>query len=258
MNKNKVIENFSKYVHQYDMKDLRIYGKYDHTFHVAQNCEQIAFKIGLSDTECDIAWLTGMLHDIGRFEQVTKAKSFRDKNSFPHAEYGCKLLFEDDMIKQFCDNEDWYDYIHKAILYHSRLNLSDGLTAKEKMFCDILRDADKIDIFRRETISKFELFHECTLEEVQESEISDDILQMFLNHQMMDFSKIKTKADYFLRMYGFYFGLVFPYSYLLTEQQGFFNHQLNFKFTKESNRKKFEIIKTEIQDYKESMFSRLI
>ena len=41
----------------------------------------------------DIAWLTGLLHDVGRFEQQRVYGTFTDADSIDHAKYGARILF---------------------------------------------------------------------------------------------------------------------------------------------------------------------
>ena len=67
MNRNRVIETFQHYVSAYNPSDPKIRLKIDHTYRVAGLCGKIAASVG---ADADLAWLCGMLHDIGRFEQV--------------------------------------------------------------------------------------------------------------------------------------------------------------------------------------------
>ncbi len=63
--------------------------KYEHTYHVAENCEEIAEDVFEKEEAAfardsrlagesaeDTAWLIGMLHDIGRFEQLSRIWEF--------------------------------------------------------------------------------------------------------------------------------------------------------------------------------------
>ena len=70
IDRRKVREQFASYTRNYDPEDPKIALKIAHTYRVAENCEEVARSIGLSDEYVVFAWLSGMLHDIGRFEQV--------------------------------------------------------------------------------------------------------------------------------------------------------------------------------------------
>lgn len=72
INRENIINRFIEYTSDYDLSDPKIKLKYDHTFRVANLCERIAKGNLLSEDDCALAWLTGILHDIGRFEQVRR------------------------------------------------------------------------------------------------------------------------------------------------------------------------------------------
>ncbi len=93
INREKIINRFIEYTSDYDLSDPKIKLKYDHTFRVANLCERIAKGNQLSEDDCALAWLTGMLHDIGRFEQVRRYGTFADNKSIDHAQFGADLLF---------------------------------------------------------------------------------------------------------------------------------------------------------------------
>ena len=82
IDRQRVVKEFNSYVLGYDMFDERIQLKKEHTFHVAKNCEEIAKNSGFSKEDIDIAWLSGILHDIGRFEQIRRMNTFHDTKYF--------------------------------------------------------------------------------------------------------------------------------------------------------------------------------
>ncbi|MCQ2549749.1 MAG: metal-dependent phosphohydrolase, partial [Lachnospiraceae bacterium] len=85
------------------------------------------------EAEVSLAWSMGMLHDIGRFEQCKRYDTFNDSQSINHAEFGCELLFGQDMlIKRFGIDEGYYKLIHDAIFYHSSYRLPDDMDAVEE------------------------------------------------------------------------------------------------------------------------------
>ena len=122
-----VLDTFEKYVAQYDMSDIKIYLKYEHTQKVAEYCKRIAIWLGLCEEDVEIAWKIGILHDIGRFEQVKRYGTFKDALSVNHAQFGADLLFKEGLIQEFEKNEGRYELIEKAIRYHNCYELPDGL-----------------------------------------------------------------------------------------------------------------------------------
>lgn len=120
--------------------------KEKHTLKVAQHAKNIAESLNLSEQEINTAEIIGLFHDIGRFEQFKKYKTFRDALSENHALLGIKILKENNVL-QALDNSTG-KLIIKAISLHNTKELPDNLPDAEALFCKIIRDADKLDIFR--------------------------------------------------------------------------------------------------------------
>ena len=70
LDRESVNKRFADYTDNYNSSDPKIKLKIDHTYRVADLCERIAMTAPGADK--DLAWLSGMLHDIGRFEQVRR------------------------------------------------------------------------------------------------------------------------------------------------------------------------------------------
>ena len=83
---------FSDYVRRYDASDPKIALKVVHTRRVARLCDEIAADLGLGPELVDLAWTCGMLHDIGRFEQIARYHTFADARSVDHAALGAQVL----------------------------------------------------------------------------------------------------------------------------------------------------------------------
>ena len=65
-----IFTNFVK--ENYDLEDELIELKYNHTKRVANLMILIASKMNLSTREIILAYLIGLFHDLGRFEQVNR------------------------------------------------------------------------------------------------------------------------------------------------------------------------------------------
>lgn len=72
---------FKSYTDAYDATNPRIALKIEHTYHVAEACDAVAREQGWSSDDIDLAWLCGLLHDIGRFEQLRRWDTFKDAES---------------------------------------------------------------------------------------------------------------------------------------------------------------------------------
>ena len=101
MNKTQALAAFDEYVSHYDPQNPMIALKIAHTYRVASLAERIAKSLEQGEEISDFAWLLGLLHDIGRFEQVRQYGTFMDAKSVDHAEFGADLLFSDHLIDRF-------------------------------------------------------------------------------------------------------------------------------------------------------------
>ena len=93
INREKALAAFQEYTDRYDSSRDMIRLKIEHTYRVCGLCQQIARSLDLPEEEVDIAWLTGLLHDVGRFEQQRVYGTFTDVDSIDHAKYGARILF---------------------------------------------------------------------------------------------------------------------------------------------------------------------
>jgi putative nucleotidyltransferase with HDIG domain len=120
--------------------------KEKHTLNVAKHAANIAKSLNLTEEEVNTAEIIGLFHDIGRFEQFRTYKTFRDDLSENHATLGIKVLDENKILENLDDSRQ--KFIIKAIRFHNTKELPSNLSEEEALYCKLIRDADKIDIFR--------------------------------------------------------------------------------------------------------------
>ena len=152
MNRERALRAFNDYVEGYDLADISVSLKVAHSYRVAHLAERIAVSVLPQQPNCsDFAWLLGLLHDIGRFEQVTRYGTFKDALSVDHAELGADILFRDGLFDTFISREESHEMraiAEAAIRLHNKLKIPDDLDFQTRTYAKILRDADKVDIFR--------------------------------------------------------------------------------------------------------------
>ena len=150
---------FLRYAEQYDTQNILIRHKVEHTFRVAELCGRYATALDMDGGDTDLAWFIGLLHDIGRFEQARRFGTFVDSQSVDHAELSGDILFRDDLIRRFATEglpADWPAITETAIRAHNKLSLPETLDERTRRFSEVLRDADKTDIFRVIALIPFE------------------------------------------------------------------------------------------------------
>lgn len=254
INRKNVINAFAEYVRNYDPSDEKIKLKIDHTYRVAGLCQRIAESLGLSEPDVDIAWLLGMLHDIGRFEQIRCFGTFNDVQSVDHAEFGADLLFKEGLIRKFAEgyyeecelarsgneeaeqiikNNEHHNkdtgLIEMAIRQHNKYRVKEDLTERQRMFCDILRDADKVDIFKVNADIPMEIIYDVTTEELKNGVITKEVLESFYKKETVLKSVRRSAVDNIVGHISLLFELVYKESYRQAREQGYVYKLLDFK-----------------------------
>ena len=135
---------FRDYVSAYNAQDDKVRLKIEHTFRVAVLCEKIAASLGMAEDERDLAWFTGLLHDVGRFEQLRNYGTFIDAESIDHAMYGAQILFDEGKIRDYTEDSCEDGLLRTVVGVHSAYRIPEGLDERTQRFCHILRDADHL------------------------------------------------------------------------------------------------------------------
>jgi len=202
----------------------------------------------------DFAWLCGMLHDIGRFEQVRRYGTFSDALSVDHAQLGADLLFNENLLETFvplpqqCMSAEELAILELSIRSHSLFRIPEGLTQKEQAYCNILRDADKVDIFRVNCDTPPEDIYNVTTDGLRNSEVSPAVKQCFLNKTAVLRSLKKTPVDFLAGHICLYFELVYDISRQITWQQGYLQKMLDFDSENAETREWFSYMKAHIRE----------
>ena len=248
MNREKIRSEFQSYVSHYDPSDPKIRLKIDHTYRVADLCERIAGSLSLSEEMTEIAWICGMLHDIGRFEQVRRFHTFLDAESVDHAKLGAEILFgEEQLIRCFLEETKWDGQIRDAIYWHSAYQLPENL--KEDPFCRILRDADKLDILRVNLETPLEDIYNVTTEDLRQSMVTPEVMDAVKEHHTVLRSVKKTPVDHVVGHICLTFELVYPESRKIVRKQGYLDRMMHFESKNPKTLEQFGQIREEMQRY---------
>src|SRR5574344_2333905 len=100
---------FDNYFFNFNLNEPMMVYKYKHSYRVMKECEEISKYLHLDEEDTYISGVIGLLHDIGRFYQWENFKTFKDNKYFYHADYGVKILFEDNLIKEYDVDREEYD-----------------------------------------------------------------------------------------------------------------------------------------------------
>ena len=246
IDRQKVMKAFEAYVDKYDLLDPGILLKKEHTYQVASLCEQIA-TANMSEEDISLAWLLGMLHDIGRFEQQKQYHTFIDSKSIDHAAFGADLLFgENNFIRQFISDSSEDELICAAITVHSAYRIPETLDERSRLFSEILRDADKIDILRVSVDFSMAQLYQTTEDELAMEEITPEVFAASMQQHAVLRHLTRRPIDHLVAHISLVYELVFPESIEIVMHQGYLTRLLDYSSKNPKTAEEFQRIRKQM------------
>lgn len=179
--------------------------KEHHSVRVAKNARELAQIIGLSVEQADLAEVIGLLHDIARSEQA-HLKTFNDAISFDHGDRGVLRLEEAKILSTFeCEARE---NILFSIKYHNKM-LVPSAQPDKMLFAKIIRDADKLDIFR------------ILPPILADHNYSPLLLELLRKGRVLPYSEVRTTADKRLVRIGWFYDINFQWTLAQLNHEGY-------------------------------------
>ena len=142
----KWFENYSERFSQGTLEDRKnIAIKKDHSLRVLGNAMEISASLKLDGELAQLTHLAALFHDVGRFPQYERFRTFNDRNSANHAALSVDVLRTTDALTTL--RPEHRRLVLGAIFLHNRQFISAGLPFALDRMTRIVRDADKLDIF---------------------------------------------------------------------------------------------------------------
>ena len=189
--KNYFKEYALKYINMCDKKEDKTLVEYKllHTYRVRDNILKIAKSCNLSEYDINIAEIIGLFHDIGRFRQYIEYRSYNDKTTVNHAIYSANIIKEDNILHDISKEDNVYK-VEK---------IDEVLTEREVYFLNMIRDADRLDIYNAMAnivpkLSKEERYIWYN-EREDTADISDLIYNQILNNISPNMGDCKTVVE---------------------------------------------------------------
>ena len=122
---------------------------------------------------------------------------------------------------------------------------------RTRMFCQILRDADKIDILRVNVETPMEQIYNVSTEALRQSPVSPAVLDAFYEHHCVLRTLNRYPADNAVGHASFVFELCYHESLRAVAEQGWLWKLLDFKTENPDTAKAFAGMKAEMQRWLE-------
>ena len=136
--------------------------------------------------------------------------------------------------------------LRTAIRLHNAYRLPEEMDDRTRMFCQILRDADKIDILRVNVETPMEQIYNVSTEALRQSPVSPAVLDAFYAHHCVLHSLKQYPADNAVGHASLVFELCYPESQRIVDEQGWLWRLLDFKTDSPDTAAAFAAIRDEL------------
>lgn len=187
--------------------------KEDHSRRVCQEMRYLTESLGLDASQRRMAEVIALLHDIGRFEQFVEYRTYNDPRSVNHCVLGLKALRRTKALESVVESEK--QIIEKAIECHGSKQLPTDLGRECLLFAKLIRDADKLDIFRVmiQNYTQYRVNPEDFMFEVELPDVpgySPGVIEDILHGRRVDYHRLQTLNDMKLLNIGWVYDVNFP------------------------------------------------
>jgi putative nucleotidyltransferase with HDIG domain len=177
-----------------DQKNINL--KIDHSRRVTKDMEEIIENFRLSEDEKYLARIIALYHDIGRFKQYKEYQTFSDYKSEDHGSLGAEVIKENKLIDDL--SQDYQKIIYKAIEQHNKADIDKDYFDNEKeiFFAELIRDADKLDIFNI-FVNRYQKGdqEDFIIKLSTEDRITDEVYDKVLKKESINYDKLETLND---------------------------------------------------------------
>ncbi len=201
-----------------------------HCQRVRQEIALLAKALGLDGSLSFLAELTGLFHDLGRFEQFKRYRTFVDLHSTDHAELSVTILTKENIFSSLpTEQQHW---ILAAIANHNKASIDPELHSSGLLLAQMIRDADKLDIWR--VFIDFcrqpkELRTKTVVLNLPDTPgISAHTFEDIMAGRLVKASHITNQNDFAVMRLGWVFDIYFRHSFQKIERRGYLNQQQQF------------------------------
>ena len=204
--------------------DINVIRNIIHTEKVVENILILANSLELSENEKHTAEVVALFHDIGRFWMLLQDQN--DMKGYDHAEASVQYLNSNHTFNSLDDSVR--NTLIEIIRNHHLPELSKKKNGATLFFTKLLRDADKLDIWRSTTDNLVNKSKRSNIAlELDLSEklvVTDSFCQTIIEGGIPNKQDIVTLSDYLLYQMSWIFDLNFRKSYQLLNQKQYMRH----------------------------------
>lgn len=199
--------------------------KREHSLQVLENARAISQGLDISPRLKRLGLLAALFHDVGRFPQYQRFKTFHDPSSLNHGLLGSRTLAPAPLGTGLLDALPFGDrsLVRGAVAMHNRRVLPASISPQLRFLTELVRDADKLDIMRvmithfsNENTNPVITLHVAAHPENYTQEIYEGVIQ----GRQGDYRAMRWTNDFKLLLVGWVHSLLFrPSRRLLKERR---------------------------------------
>ena len=199
--------------------------KEEHTEKVVIEAISLARALNWPEEDICLAGLIARFHDLARFEQFSQYRTFKDKDSRDHGDWGIELIEKLNPLPQLIEEDR--RILLSAIRFHNKKSIPKGIAGRELQHCRLIRDADKIDIYRVATQLNVSFEGFGKQENTGKSPYIPLLVDNLLKGIQSDNTYLRSREELILLQLGWIFDLNYTESLRKIEKRGYLNQLIN-------------------------------
>ncbi len=134
-----------------------------------------------------------------------------------------------------------------VIRQHNKYRIDEAVVGKTLIFCNILRDADKVDILRVNVEMPMEEIYNVSEDELLSSGVSEKVMDQVREHHAVNRDVMDSPAEHLIGHIALAFELVYPKSWEIAKEQGYIYRMFDFPSRNERTLKALKDTREELE-----------
>lgn len=195
--------------------------KKEHSLRVSQLVRELGESVNLTDSDLLLAECTALLHDVGQLQKLARVNG--DDENLDNAEIGCNLIKENQLLHSLEENER--EIILSAVALQDQIKLPKIEDKNQLFFMQLLRDADKLDLYRIATeyycTNKINPIKDLGLDLSEKQEVSKKVCNKILSEKVVNMDDVVSINDYKLMQMSWIYDMNLKRSFQIINEKAY-------------------------------------
>lgn len=205
--------------------------KLDHTLKVVEDAKRIMAGEAWSEDAYVLGEACALMHDVGRYSQLKEFGTFQDSKSIDHAVRGVEVIEAERLLDGLEESER--KKILTSVALHNKKSVPATLDGETAGLVHLVRDADKLDIFRVMEVAigdgSLERNPEIAWELQVKGPPTPEIVEAVRQGRSVSYALVKSLSDFVLIQVGWLIGgLHYPSALRLASERRVLEYRETF------------------------------